>query len=340
MKKSLVLAMFVLLVSCFAVSALNQGQRYYYSGTLAQAPVWNPQDGKVFETVDAGMPYTIDIKAENIAITKVIFTINRTVDNGGITIYHLLSKPKAVPDVPENDSYEFNELRYTGFVPFDTTNLIYQFKVAKSWLGNNTVSRDSVALHAYNRVTDVWDTLPTKIVGEDDSYVLYRAEGKGVHYLFIGKSQSGDKAESVAVEAMPSKPSEELKQELGEVEKVQPSQLQSPVQQPAVVQPMQQPPVQIQQPAETNGSSNALGALILVVIAVVAIVVYLVFGRQSTSSSVDKELHSYIEESIKRGKTREEVKHRLLEVGWHHERVEKALAKHKEGPKLTAKAKK
>ena len=301
-------------------------------GVTFYNPAWNPQDGKVFETVEAGMPYTLDVKVENIAITKIVFTINRTVNNGGITVYHLLSPPKAVPEVPENDSYEFNELKYAGFVPFDTTNLIYQFKVSKGWLENNSVSRDSIVLHAYNRFTDAWDELPTKMTGDDDSFVRYRADGKGVHYLLIGKSQSGAKAESVIA---PEKPeysqaaANEVKEELSEVEKVKPSQQPSPqpVVQPAA--PAPQPVAQPGQPAVTSGST-ALGGIFIIAIIVVIVILYFIFGRQGSAASVDKELHNYIDESLKRGKTKDEVKHRLLEVGWHHERVEKALSKHQE----------
>jgi hypothetical protein len=62
----------------------------------------------------------------------------------------------------------------------------------------------------------------------------------------------------------------------------------------------------------------------------VVVALYFIFGGKGSPSGVDKELHNYIGESLKRGKTKEEIRSRLLEVGWHHERVEKALSKHGE----------
>jgi PGF-pre-PGF domain-containing protein len=310
-------------------------------GVTFYNPAWNPQDGKIYDTVEAGKPYTLDVKVDNIAITKVVFTINRTVSNGGITVYHLLSSPASLPEVPENDSYEFNEIRYTGFVPFDAGKFTYEFKVAKGWLGNMSVSRDTVALHSFGRILEDWQTLPTRITGEDDSFVFYRSEGPAVHYLFIGKAQSGAKAELAAenkkVESqmktdqaakdVSQEPQPQKKEEMLQVEKVD---LNKPV--------AQQPAAPVVTPAVTpasvpdNGSNSLIFGMLLIGIAVVALVVYLIFGKSNLGYSVDKELNNYIDESLKRGKTKEEVRNRLLEVGWHHERVDKALSKHKSKP--------
>jgi|GEM_PF-7033290 len=326
MKKFLVAMLVFLSVLPFAAA---YGVTFYN-------PAWNPQYGKVFELVEAGKPYTLDVKNPDIAITKIIFTIDREVKNGGLTIYHLKSVPSSLPEVAENDSYEFNEIKYSGFVPHDTKRFVYEFKVDKGWLTNMSVARDTVALHVYDKTLEVWETLPTKITGENESFVFYRAEGAAVHYLFIGKAQSGattesasvaeEKEESIEVKAEQPAPKETVELP-SEVTPVQLGQQQSAPQPVAAPAPS---PASVPESAPASDGSKLIGALVLIAIAVIVVIVYLVFGKKKLGYSVDKELSNYISESIKRGKSKEEVRNRLLEVGWHHERVDKALSKYKE----------
>ncbi len=327
MKRGLVLLILVLLAVPFAAA---YGVTFY-------SPAWNPQDGKIFDKVDPNTPYVFNVRNDDISIRKITFTIDREATNAGITVYNLRSVPDDLPEVSQNDSFEFNELKYSGFVPHDTKKLVYEFRVSKGWLENMTVSRDTVALHSYNQVLNIWETIPTKILNDDDSYVYYQAEGTGTHYLFIGKAQSGEKAEAAAENAEQVKADSEMKEledKTGDVELVSdisPVDLSKPSTQPSP-QPQPTPQPQEAVPAE-DGGNGLIIALVIVAIAILAGVIYLIGKGKGGTYSVDKELNSYIKESLKRGKSKEEVKKRLLEVGWHHERVDKVLGKHKEPAK-------
>jgi PGF-pre-PGF domain-containing protein len=337
MKKLFVLAIILLMLPFAAAYGVT-----FYS------PKQNPQYGKAFELVEPDTPYTIEnTKDKDVAVTKITFTINREAKTAGITVYHLLYPPETLPPVPANDSYELNELKYSGFVPHDTTKLVYEFKVKKDWLENNSVPRNSVVLHAYNRRTDHWDALPTKILSDDEWFVYFSAEGVGYHYLFIGKSQSDTTAESVKSDVEDIEKKEgtgaELKDAPDMTADITPIQLGDTT--PSVPPAPTPTPITVEE-KEDKSDSTMLSALILVVLAVIIIIIYLVFGKRKLGSSVDKELNKYIDESLKRGKSKEDVRQRLLDVGWHHERVEKALTKHKEpgqkpaGPVPAAKPKK
>jgi PGF-pre-PGF domain-containing protein len=325
MMKNLFVALLVvlLLIPCAAAYGVT-----FYN------PAWNPQDGKIFDVVEPDKPYVFDVKNEDIAITKITFTISREAQNGGITVYNLQTIPESLPEVPENDSYEFNELKYSGFVPHDTKEFLYEFKVAKGWLENYSVPRNTISLHAYNRIQEVWEALPTKIIGEDGSFVQYSGEVTGVHYLLVGKSQSGQVAEQL-VELEEEKPKEKVeeKQEplAGDIDmssEVTPVQLgeRAPSPQPA---PSAQPVPQPAPGSDDEDGFKFLGALILLVVIVLGLIIYLVFGKKTIGSTVDRELNNYIRESLKRGKAKEDVRNRLLDVGWHPERIDKALARHK-----------
>ncbi len=319
-------------------------------GVTFYNPAWNPQDGLIFEKVLADTPYVFEIDNEEIALTRITFTIERDAKNAGLTVYNLRSIPDFLPDVPENDSYEFNEIKYSGFVPHDTKKFLYDFRVEKSWLEDKGVPRNAVALHAYDRVLEEWEALPTDVVSDDEDFVYFTAaDDGGVHHLFIGKMQGYDayaevaeEVEEVSEEAPLEEdvPEEEIDEEPSDVALetgVTPVQLEKqqpgPEQVPSTVPATTGPDVTGVEPDE---ESRLLGILILLALVVIAVVLYLVFGRKRLGYSVDKELDSYIRESIKRGKSVDEIKERLLEVGWHHGRIERVLAKYKRHSKTSA----
>lgn len=327
-------------------------------GVTFYNPSYKQQFGMVFEKIDAGTLYDFDVKNDALGITGISFRISRDVQGGGITIYKLLSSPEDLPEV--FDVYEFDELKYTGFVPHDTESFDYQFRVSKSWLENSSVNRNAVALHGFDRVALTWVVFSSDVVREDDGFVYFTAKGQAVHYLFIGKSlqpiqttpstdsenataepvaESKKPEATVIVKAEPAKTeSSETEQEpasddaqTAEEQTTVVEQVVAPVVIDSSVKPVQPEPVRQMPVSEAvTGDARFFGVFILVAIAVVIVLVYLVFGRGIGRSSVDKELHNYIKESLKRGKSKDDVRKRLLEVGWHSERVEKALSKHKE----------
>jgi PGF-pre-PGF domain-containing protein len=310
-------------------------------GVTFYSPQRNAQEGKVFDMVEASKPYVIELKNPDIAITKLIFTINRSASNAGITVYHLGTIPQTLPVVAENDSYQVDELKYVGFVPFDTTRVVYDFKVAKGWLENMSVSRESIALHVYDQSTNSWQVIGTKITKDDSDYVYYSAEAKGFHYLLIGKSQTGALAASEVVpeEKVTVKSEEVPETQVTKVELNKPVEPAAPVPDTQVTKVDLNKPVQPAAPAqpvaESSVSNNGLftGGVVILAIAILAVVLYFIFGTRPVVSTVDKELNNYIKESLTRGKTKEEVRNRLLEVGWHHERVDKVMSKHKDAVK-------
>ncbi len=310
-------------------------------GVTFYNPAWDPQDGKVFEVVEPDQLYVFNIKNDDLSLTKVSFMINREAKNGGVTIYSLQNSPDKIPELDVNTTYDLIEVKYSGFVPHDTTKFMYEFKVAKDWLESNSIPRNAIALHTYNRVLDLWEVTPTKVESDDDEFVYFSAgDDEGVHYLFIGKMIEGydtsmaEDVEEVAeekTEEQATPPAEPVEMS-AEVEAVdlnqQPTPVATPTPQP-VPAPVSQPVADTESDTSiSGGDSRLVGALILLALAIIVVVLYLVFGRKKLGYSVDKELNSYVKESLKRGKSRDEVKQRLLEVGWHHDRVEKALSKY------------
>ena len=332
MKKSvtLLLLSILLMIPC----AFAYGVTFYN-------PPMNPQFGRVYDFLYENTPYEIKIDKSDIAITNIEFIISRDVQNGGITVYNLFSTPDFFPEVPTEDSYEINEVKYSGFVPFDVKSFVYNFKVKKDWVKNQSFSRLAISLHIYDRVLEQWEVVPTEITGEDDSFVFFKAKAKAVHYLFIGKSLSDDTeypaepeeieeieqvAESEEKEVVTSDVSDILESEITPVklgEQVEPFVSQPSEAETAKTQETQKP-ASVEEPKE----KKLTAAFIFILLIIILVVVYVVFGKKKGKTSVDKELQNYIKESLSRGKSKTEVRKRLFDVGWHPDRIDKALAKH------------
>ncbi|MCK4714884.1 MAG: PGF-pre-PGF domain-containing protein, partial [Candidatus Aenigmarchaeota archaeon] len=317
MKRCVILLLFLLLVPFV-----------FAYGVTFYNPAWNPQDGIVYEEVLANDSYELVVKTLDIAITKIIFYVEEDFKNAGITVYHLKSFPDHLPETPENTTYEVNEIKYRGFVPHQTVNFVYYFEVNKTWLEENSVSRNSVQLHYYDSPTESWIPLKTDIKGDDDGFVFYKAEYEGVHYLYIGSSQPVMPVEDVVEEA----------EEVGEEGVVETSEDGSALTEVVPVDLTKQPvvapepsePVTEELISEGERQSKTIG--VLVIVAILIIILIIIFSRRR-KSPVDREIHSYVKTSLKHGKSKDEVREKLLEVGWHDERVDRVLAKHKERQK-------
>ncbi|MFH1669543.1 MAG: PGF-pre-PGF domain-containing protein [Candidatus Woesearchaeota archaeon] len=347
MKKSVFAVFIVLLALLAAPLAAAYGVTFYN-------PAWNPQDGIIFDVIEQDTEYTFNVRIEDISVTKIVFTVDREATNGGLTVYHLMSLPKLLPEVDENTTYEVDEIKYVGFVPHEMGDVLYEFKVAKSWLESNSVPRNYIILHYYDSTTETWEPLDTEIVDETPDFVYFKAEYTGVHYLMIGKSDSEEITASLSeelsvdeVEAEPEPVKEEPKavsvidataaEVLDVASDVETVDLEKPVALPVTIsEPVEvraEPALPVVAPAAdvtVNKTSHFAGVLILAALAVLIFILYIIFGDKRVGNSVDSELHNYIRESLKRGKSKDDVRQRLLEVGWHTDRVDKALSKHKE----------
>jgi PGF-pre-PGF domain-containing protein len=346
---------FLLLVLVLSPLASAYGVTFY-------SPEQSEHYGKVYDVLESEKLYSFSNKNAAVAITQLSFRLNRDAENGGITIYNLNNQPKNTPEIA--DAFEFIELKYTGFVPHDTSRMDYGFKIAKPFFDTVTYKPADVALFVFREDIVSWVALPTLKTSEDDDYVYYTAFDKGVHYLYIGRNDGlvGSKdvtsdeipVESVVSETEPEKTTPTVE---SAVEKPVGQVVEEPkveVEEPSVVEEpkveVKETPVVVEEksqetkPAVESPKILNLGSttvqetkpvkaspivfVVMLAIIVSIVVLYFVFGGQK-QSQVDKELHTYIKESLKRGRTHEDVKKRLAEVGWQHDRIDAALAKHK-----------
>ncbi len=303
----LLLTIFLLpLVSAYGVTFYN--------------PAWNPSDGKLFETIDAGKTYITQLEAEGLAVTSVSFSANKDAKTAGVSVHNMKSTPDFYPEVTNNMTYQFIEVKPNGFATHEMTKLALEFQVEKSWLLNNTIPQTGMVLYFWNSRMDVWEELPTKIESEDDNIVVYSAMTTDPSkYYLIAKSESA--------------PLEEVKETVtdesgdNDVEQIDFSKDDKPI---TTSLPSTDTIGNPEELVETEEKESSLKYLFYVgLFALIAFIVYFVATSPKNNTGVDKEISRYIKESKRHGKSKDEIKKRLLKVGWHPNRVKTAMDKHK-----------
>jgi PGF-pre-PGF domain-containing protein len=132
-----------------------------------------------------GIMKTFDIEQANTPFTQVSISVKNRVVNVKISVEKLVEKP-AVPE-PRALVYHFISVTPANIKDEDITEAKIKFKVEKSWINQNNISVNTIALLRFSNNT--WNKLPTTKVSEDANYIYFEAETPGFSYFAI----SGEK---------------------------------------------------------------------------------------------------------------------------------------------------
>ncbi|RLE39602.1 hypothetical protein DRJ17_00190 [Candidatus Woesearchaeota archaeon] len=129
--------------------------------------------------INKGNYYEINIKRENIPITGIKITAKEEITNLNLEVKALTNKPEHIDSAP-NKVYKYLEISKDRNV--NITNNEIKFKVEKTWLTSNNISKNSVRLMHY---TDSWNELNTILSREDSHYAHYTAFTPSFSYFAI-----------------------------------------------------------------------------------------------------------------------------------------------------------
>ena len=91
-----------------------------------------------------------------------------------------IEKVERTPDIPEPSGIAYTyldiEVEYVGAAKIEGK---VEFKVAKSWIADNSIDEVTVKLNRYDETGGNWNVLPTSKVGEDDATVFFDAQTPG-----------------------------------------------------------------------------------------------------------------------------------------------------------------
>lgn len=217
------------------------------AGGGASSGVAGAFEKKTWTSINAGETATVDVKNGVIGVTEVSFDVTETVWGSWINIKKRESFPSSVAS-PEGKVYRRVEISKGIALKDDLVqNAKIKFKVLKSWLTENKLGKNEVALLRY--VDGKWTELPTTTGEDDGTYIFYTAETPGFSYFVIG--QKGVIPEEVPVE--------EVVAEEVPAEEVAPEEV--PVEEEVVTEPVVE--------KERRGAVQIIAIVIAVILALI-----------------------------------------------------------------------
>jgi len=136
-------------------------------------------------------PAVFDISETS--ITQIALSVSASMENVVVRVRQLLDKPTEVA-APEGNVYKYLEIVAEKVTNDNITSAAITFKVEKSWIENENIDPDTVALRRYHG--GEWQNLQTDKIREDDDYIYYVAVTPGfsvfaVSGLRVGESSAG-----------------------------------------------------------------------------------------------------------------------------------------------------
>ena len=127
-----------------------------------------------------------------IPVTKLMIKTREDLRYMSTTITELAEKPAEIAaELPEGQVvYAYLDIAVGEATPEDTIAGHITFEVEREWLAQNQVHLWSITFHRYDPELGEWVPLPTKRLGEDDSFVYYSAATAGFSVFAISGSQA------------------------------------------------------------------------------------------------------------------------------------------------------
>ncbi|KXK26804.1 MAG: hypothetical protein TR69_WS6001000825 [candidate division WS6 bacterium OLB20] len=163
---------------------------------LVASPVSAQYDTEQITPVyrEDGEVYGIDIAASDRvsffptgceSIDKVTIEAKNAI-KGEIILRKLDENPK--PDAGEIDNvFEYCELEFDGIDADDIQSTEVELKVRKSWIEDNNLSEDDIALFTFNEDDNTWSRENTAQKTESSIYFFYDSEAGNFPYWAVGQ---------------------------------------------------------------------------------------------------------------------------------------------------------
>jgi len=147
--------------------------------------------------------------SEKVSICSVDFTPSADLGEVKLSVTKIEGKPEDIieePTIINQTIYVYLDIKLIsdeGYVGENKTeSMKFEFKVARTWINENNIDKETVILKRYH---DEWQTLTTKLLSEDDTYIYYEAETPGLSTFAVVGSELVESSASY-VEEVPEMP--------------------------------------------------------------------------------------------------------------------------------------
>ncbi len=125
----------------------------------------------------------IEIPAE--LITGMTILVKGSVENVSITIQQLTDKPAEIAIGTPGVAYRYLNIVAENITDADIDVVLIEFRVEKAWVSAENIDPDTIALRRWDPIAEEWVSLPTTMIGEDDTYFYYSAESPGLSIFAV-----------------------------------------------------------------------------------------------------------------------------------------------------------
>ncbi len=146
--------------------------------------------------ITPGSVAIMKITNPEIGFKQINITVINPAQKVTISVTKLAGQPASVVHVIEGKVYKYIEITTQNINDTHIKRAKIQFEVNKTWINDNNIDPDTIALHRY---TNRWEKLYTRRTGEDNGFVYYDAETLGFSVFAI----SGEVKPGVTITTVP-----------------------------------------------------------------------------------------------------------------------------------------
>jgi len=146
----------------------------------------------------AGSTSMMIVAKTDIPISELSFIVAKDLSGVSVGVSVLINAPNT-SKVLSSKVYKYLQVDKAGMINDDLSSVGFNFKVAKSWLVENSVDSSNIVLSRY---TTDWVELPTMKLSEDSLFVYFKATSSGMSYFAI-TTKAGTSVSSVTPPVVP-----------------------------------------------------------------------------------------------------------------------------------------
>ena len=130
-----------------------------------------------------GTAYKAVISSKEVSLTQLTITTKNLVNDVEITVTKKSTKPATVTVNVTGTVYQYVDITTQNIADADIDSAKIRFNITQSWVDDNNLSADTVALNRYRN--DTWQELTTTRIGDNGTYIEYEAETPGFSVFAI-----------------------------------------------------------------------------------------------------------------------------------------------------------
>ena len=132
---------------------------------------------QIWSKITPGVAKIMKITNPEIGFKQINITVKNQANNVRITVTKLDDKPASIVHEIVGKVYKYMEITAEKINETHIDKVKIQFEVNKTWINDNNIDPDTVALNRYR--VNAWERLQTRKTSEDNDFVYYEAETTG-----------------------------------------------------------------------------------------------------------------------------------------------------------------